>query len=182
MLALFGLTVLPRVLRNQAVQGTFAIAGGSGEGLAVRTIRYDQKFDFREPSGGDPDRTVARARRIFRDEAQDGSAFELARRLHDELNVSEVEADRLMRTFALQAIERQPGYFLLGTADMLVQTFAGRPVRLRQDWLPWRNIAWEERVRHLLPAPTAVEERSFAAAERLVSVYDPARAALFIAV
>jgi hypothetical protein len=34
----------------------------------------------------------------------------------------------------------------------------------------------------LLPAPTAVEERSFATAERLVTLYDPARAAPLLAV
>jgi 4-amino-4-deoxy-L-arabinose transferase-like glycosyltransferase len=180
--ALFGLTVLPWMLRNQAVQHTFAIAGGSGEGLAVRTIRYDQKFDFREPPGGDPDRTFSRARRILRDEAGDGSAFELAGRLRDELGVSEVEADRLMRTIAFQAILKQPGYYLSGTADMFVQTFAGRPVRLRQDWLPWRNIAWEERVKPLLPQPTAVEDRAFGAAERLATLYDPARVAPLLAI
>ena len=173
--------VVPWMARNQAVQGTFAIAGGSGEGLAVRTIRYEQRFDFREPPGGDADRTLARARRIYRDEAEDGSAFELRQRLVDELGVSEVEAERLMRTIALQAILRQPGYYLAGTAEMLVTTFVGRPVRLRQDWLPWRNIAWDERVRHLLPEPTAVEERGFAAAERLVTIYDPARVAPLLA-
>jgi 4-amino-4-deoxy-L-arabinose transferase-like glycosyltransferase len=181
MAALFGIVVLPWMARNQAIQGTFAIAGGSGEGLAVRTIRYDQKFDFREPPGGDPDRLTSRARRIYRDEAADGSAFELARRLRDELDISEVEAERLMRTIALQAIMRQPGYYLTGTADMLGKTFVGRPVRLRQDWLPWRNIAWEDRVQHLLPQPTAVEERSFGAAEWLASLYDPARVAPLLA-
>src|SRR5262249_40863892 len=67
------------------------------------------------------------------------------------------------------------------TADMLVKTFVGRPVRLRQDWLPWRNMIWEERVKHLLPQPTAVEERSFAAAERLATLYDPARGAPLLA-
>ena len=182
MLALFGVAAVPWMVRNQAIQGTFAIAGGSGEGLAVRTIRYEQRFDFREPPGGDQDRLLARARKIYRDEAQDGSAFELARRLREELGVSEVEAERLMRTIAVQAIERQPGYYLAGTADMLVKTFVGRPVRLRQDWLPWRNIAWDARVQHLLPQPTAVEDRSFAAAERLATVYDPARAAPLLAV
>jgi 4-amino-4-deoxy-L-arabinose transferase-like glycosyltransferase len=175
---LFAVTVLPWMIRNQVVQGTFAIAGGSGEGLAVRTIRYEQKFDFREPPGGDPDRQMVRARRIYRDEAEDGSAFELARRLREELNVSEVEAERLMRTISLQAILQQPGYYLLGTADMFLQTLIGRPVRLRQDWLPWRGIVWDERVEPLLPAPTPAEDRDFAVAERLVTLYDPARVAV----
>ena len=182
MLALFGVTVVPWMARNQVVQGTFAIAGGSGEGLAVRTIRYEQQFDFREPPGTTDDRTLARARRIYRDEAEEGSAFELRQRLIDELGVSEVEAERLMRTIALQAIVRQSGYYLTGTAEMFATTFVGRPVRLRQDWLPWRNIAWEERVRYLLPEPTAVEERGFGAAESLVTIYDPARLAPLLAV
>lgn len=182
LVALFGVVVLPWMARNQAVQGTFAIAGGSGEGLAVRTIRYEQRFDFRAPPGSNEDRTMSRARRVYRDEADDGSAFELRQRLTDELGVSEVEAERLMRTIALQAIVRQPGYYLTGTAEMLATTFVGRPVRLRQDWLPWRNIAWEERVRHLLPEPTAVEERGFAAAERLATLYDPARLAPLLAI
>jgi 4-amino-4-deoxy-L-arabinose transferase-like glycosyltransferase len=182
MMALFGVVVVPWMARNQAVQATFAIAGGSGEGLAVRTIRYEQKFDFRAPPGGNDDVSLARARRIYRDEAEDGSAFELRQRLIDELGVPEVEAERLMRTIALQAIVRQPGYYLTGTFEMFVTTFVGRPIRLRQDWLPWRNIAWEERVRHLLQEPTAVEERGFAAAERLATLYDPARVAPLLAI
>lgn len=182
MLALFAVIVLPWMARNATVQGTFAIAGGTGEGLAVRTIRYEQRFDFREQPGGDADRQLSQARRIYRGEAEDGSAFELARKLREELNVSEIEAERLMRTIAVQAIMRQPGYYLTGTADMLVQTFAGRTVRLRQDWLPWRNIAWDERVQHLLPAESAVEQRGFAAAERLATLYDPARYAWLLAV
>jgi hypothetical protein len=161
--------------RNWAVQGAFAIAGGLGEGLAVRTIRYDQQFDFREPPGGDGDRLLARARRIYREEAADGSAFELARRLREELGVSEVRADVLMRRIALDAIWSRPGYFLQGTAEMAARTFVGRPVRLRQDWTPWRNIAWEPRVAHLLPAPTPAEERAFPTAEALATLYDPAR-------
>ena len=177
----FGAVVTPWMARNLAVQGTFAIAGGSGEGLAVRTIRYEQRFDFRDPASDAVDRQLARARRIYRDEADDGSAFLLRQRLIDELGVPEVEAERLMRTIALQAILKQPVYYLTGTAEMFVTTFVGRPIRLRQDWLPWRNIAWEDRVEHLLPAPTPVEDRSFAAAEWLVTRYDPARVAPLLA-
>jgi 4-amino-4-deoxy-L-arabinose transferase-like glycosyltransferase len=178
----FGVVVLPWMLRNQLVHGSFAIAGGTGEGLAVRTIRYEQQFDFREPPEGDSNRLLARARRIYRDEAGDGSVFELRARLMKELGASEVDAERLMRTIALQAIVRQPAYYLRGTAEMLVSTFVGRPMRLRQDWLPWRHIVWEERVTHLLPSPTTVEERSFETAERIATLYDPFRVAPLLAV
>jgi hypothetical protein len=182
LLGCFAIAVIPWMARNLAVQGTFAIAGGSGEGLAVRTIRYEQQFDFREPPGGDGDRVLSRARRIYRDEAEEGSAFELAGRLRDELEVGEVEADNLMRRIALDAIARRPIYYLQGTAAMFASTFVGRPIRLRQDWEPWRNIAWEERVEHLLPEPTPAEDRSFPVAEMLVSLYDPARLAAPIAI
>ena len=171
----FAVTVLPWMARNQAVQGTFAIAGGLGEGLAVRTIRYDQQFDFRDPAGGDGDRQLARARRIYREEASDGSAYELARRVREELGVSEARADGLLRQLALGVILRQPDYYARTTAEMAVRTFAGRPVRLRQDWTPWRNIVWEPRVAHLLPVPTPAEDRAFGSAEALATVYDPAR-------
>ena len=80
-----------------------------------------------------------------------------------------------MRSIALQAILRAPGYYLLGTADMFVQTFAGQRVRLRQDWMPWRGIVWDKRVSHLLPAPTAAEDRNFVQAESIATLYDPAR-------
>jgi 4-amino-4-deoxy-L-arabinose transferase-like glycosyltransferase len=175
LLGTFALTVIPWMARNQVVQGTFAIAGGAGEGLAVRTIRYEQRFDFREPPGGDADPLLARARRIYRDEASEDSAFELARRLREELGVTEVQADGLMRRIALEAILRQPGYYLRGTVEMFAETFVGRPVRLRQDWVPWRNIVWEDRVAHLLPSATPTEDRAFRTAEALVSIYDPAR-------
>jgi hypothetical protein len=175
LLGAFALTVVPWMVRNQVVHGTFAIAGGAGEGLAVRTIRYGQRFDFREPPGGDADPLLARARRIYRDEASEDSAFQLARRLREELGVTEVQADGLMRQIALGAILRQPGYYLRGTVEMFAETFVGRPVRLRQDWLPWRNIAWEDRVAHLLPSAAPTEDRAYPTAEALVSVYDPAR-------
>ncbi len=177
MLGCYAAIVLPWMTRNQLVQGTFSIAGGLGEGLAVRTIRYNQQFDFRDPPGGEADRLLVRARRIYREEASEGSAFELARRLREELGVSEAVADGLMRRMATDVILRQPGYYAQTTAEMVADTFAGRPVRLRQDWLPWRNIAWEPRVAHLLPAATPGEDRAFGSAEALVTIFDPARGA-----
>ena len=91
------------MLRNLFVQGSFTVAGGMGEGLAVRTIRYEQRFDFRANDPGDSD-LLRSARRIYRDEAGDGSAFELAARLRDELHVSPLVADGLMRDIAAGAI------------------------------------------------------------------------------
>jgi hypothetical protein len=128
----FAIVVAPWMIRNLLVQGSFTVAGGMGEGIAVRTIRYDQRFDFRATA---PEQEPLRsARRIYRDEAEDGSAFELASRLRNELSVTPAVADGLMRQIALEAIRKQPMYFLSGTAGMFWDILAGRPARLRQDW------------------------------------------------
>jgi 4-amino-4-deoxy-L-arabinose transferase-like glycosyltransferase len=177
MVVAFAIVVVPWMARNWAVHGAFTIAGGLGEGLAVRTIRYDQQFEFRDPPGGNADRQLTRARRIYRDEAKDDSAFELAKKLREGLGVSEARADDLMRHIALEGIAARPFYFVQTSADMWLKTLVGRPIRLRQDWVPWRNIAWDERVAHLLPLATPAEDREFREAELIVSVVDPARLA-----
>ena len=130
--------------------GTFTIAGGLGEGIAVRTIRYGQRFDFR---AADPSESglIRSARRIYRDEAADGSAFELAARLRDELNISPVIADGLMRQIAVEAIQR-PVYYLIGTAEMFWEVLSGQPARLRQDWVPWKRNGMGRKSR---PSPSA---------------------------
>jgi hypothetical protein len=164
---------LPWLLRNGAVHGSLTLAGGLGEGLAVRTIRLEQEFDFRAPAGR-PD-PLRDARRLYRQEAEQGSAFELAERLRDEADLSAAEADRAMRDIALGALAQRPAYYLTGSLDMFGRMFAGRTVRLRQDWQPWRGIEWDERVAHLLPVASPLLDSQFALVERLVTLYDPAR-------
>ena len=180
--ACYLLVVLPWMARNSAVQHSFTLAGGLGEGLAVRTIRLDQDFDFRAPPGPD---SLRREREIYREEARQGSVYALAARLRNELGLSPLEADRAMRDIALGAIRQKPLYYVGGSIDMFLKMFAGRPVRLRQDWQPWRGIAWEDRVQHLLPSPPPGQDSQLEVAQAAVSLYDPARwwpllAALFV--
>lgn len=175
LLVAFGAVTAPWMARNRIVHGAFAVAGGLGEGLAVRTIRYDQRFDFRPPVDGDQSETLRGGRRIYRDEAGDGSAFELAARLRGELNLGHAEADALMRQIAVEAISRQPGYYLVGTFEMFGRMLLGRPVRLRQDWTPWRGMAWDSRINHLLPRATELQESEFGRAELFASLYEPSR-------
>ena len=180
LVACYAATVLPWMARNAAVQQSFTLAGGLGEGLAVRTIRLDQEFDFRAPPGG-PD-GLRKEREIYRQEARQGSAFELAKRLREEAGLSPAAADRAMRDIALGAIVQKPVYYLTGSFDMFLKMFAGRPVRLRQDWQPWRGIEWEERVEHLMPSASAEQERQFEIAQAMVMLYDPARWSPLVAV
>lgn len=174
----YGITVLPWMVRNVVVQHSFTLAGGLGEGLAVRTIRLGQDFDFRAPS---PETDTLRSERtIYREEAREGSVFELARRLREEAALTPSDADRAMRDIALQGMARKPGYYVLGSLDMFKQMFAGRQVRLAQDWQPWRGIQWHERVAHLFPANTSVEAPAFNQAQALATMYDPARWPLLV--
>lgn len=175
LLVAYLLIVVPWMTRNLLVQHSFTVAGGMGEGLAVRTIRYEQRFDFRSPNGSAEPEPLRSARRIYRDEAGDGSAFELAARLRNELNVTPAQADSLMRQIALEAILRQPVYFLTGTVDMFWDMLTGRSTRLRQDWLPWRGMVWDQRIAHLLPRATPLQDAEFPRAELVLSIYDPAR-------
>jgi 4-amino-4-deoxy-L-arabinose transferase-like glycosyltransferase len=178
-LVCYGLTVLPWMWRNAAVQQSFTVAGGLGEGLAVRTIRLGQEFDFRAPGPeADP---LRKERTIYREEARQGSGFELARRLREEAGLSPAEADRAMREIALQAIARQPGYYVLGSLEMFARMFAGRPVRLAQDWQPWRGIEWEARAAHLFPSNTTADGPAFVQAQAIVALYDPSSWPLVLA-
>jgi hypothetical protein len=90
-----------------------------------------------------------------------------------------------MRDIALGALAQQPGYYLTGSLEMFGRMFAGRPLRLRQDWQPWRGIEWEAQVEHLLPGASPLLGLQLDFVERLVTLYDPARwwpllAALFV--
>ncbi|MCC7105557.1 MAG: glycosyltransferase family 39 protein [Chloroflexi bacterium] len=170
--SMYAVTVLPWMVRNQVVQGSFSIAGGLGEGLAVRTIRLDQEFEFRAPPGEDRPRAE---RRIFREEAARDSVFDMARRLRDELRLSSAEADRAMRDIALGAIAQKPMYYVAGSLDMFARMLVGRPTRLRQDWTPWRGTRWDDRVQYLFPVPTAAEDHQFEQAQLVSSLFDPPR-------
>jgi Dolichyl-phosphate-mannose-protein mannosyltransferase len=178
--ACYGLIVAPWMTRNALVQGSFTLAGGLGEGLAVRTIRLDQEFDFRAPADR-PD-LLRTERAIYREEARQKSVFELARRLREEADLSPAAADQAMRDIALGAIRQRPGYYALGSWEMFLKMFAGRPLRLREDWEPWRGIAWETRVDHLLPAARPEQEREFEQVQELVTLFDPARVPFIVGV
>lgn len=164
--------VLPWMLRNAVHHHSFVLAGGLGEGLAVRTIRLDQSFSFRPPAAGEP---LEQARRIFWEEAAKDSVYDLARRLREEAGLTPAEADRAMRDIALEAIAGKPRCYVSGSLEMFMQMLIGRPVRLRQDWQPWRGIVWEERVQHLWPTPTPEQDRQFHVVRGIVTLYDPAR-------
>ena len=102
-------------------------------------------------------------------------------RIKRELGLSDAEANRLMRDLSLEAILRQPGYYLLGTARWFWQLSQGTPERYRDHWQTRRDEGnreeWEanKEIGYLLGPPTPLQQAQYDEAEALMSLFQPAR-------
>jgi 4-amino-4-deoxy-L-arabinose transferase-like glycosyltransferase len=184
--ALYGLGValvlLPWMIRNYLTLQVFSTEGALGQTLVGRTVRHDG-FVFIDPSAApDLDDRRQRARELMQ-QAADGRSFitPLRRRLMQEQGLTELQANQLMRDLAVEAIIRQPGYYLAGTARFFVQLASGETERLRDSWQSRRDSdareEWESHpeIAGLLGPPTELQERQFAAANRLSTIFQPGR-------
>jgi hypothetical protein len=164
--------------RNYAVHGSFSAEGNAGQTLVGRAMRHDAGFAFENPN--DPDPARQRAREIMR-RGRGGFVSPTRDRLMKELGLSEAEANKLMRDLSLEAIERQPDYYLLGTAQRFFRLAVGTPERYRDHWQTRKDAGsreeWEanENIRHLLGPPTPLQESQYTEAEALINVFQPSR-------
>lgn len=177
-LGVFALVMAPWSIRSAAEQDS--PAGGSlGQSLLGRTARHDRgAFTYYDPAlhANEPEERV-RARRILQQAADSGSSGKSVHtRLRRELGLSPAEADRLMRSLAVEAIQRQPDYYLVGTIQRFVRMADGSVERLRDA----RNVAdtarqrWEDQASaHLLVPATPAEDRAAPVASALVSIWQP---------
>ncbi|MCC7368883.1 MAG: glycosyltransferase family 39 protein [Chloroflexi bacterium] len=174
----FALMMAPWVIRSFVEQDSAGV-GSLGQSLIGRTARHDRgAFTYYDPAlhANEPADRV-RARRILQQAADNGSSGKaIHTRLRKELNLSAAEADRLMRTLAVEAILRQPGYYAAGTVQRFVRMADGSVEQLRD----FRNTAdtarqrWEEPdSAHLLQPATAAEDRAAPFASLLVSIWQP---------
>jgi 4-amino-4-deoxy-L-arabinose transferase-like glycosyltransferase len=177
-LAAFALMMAPWLIRS-AVEQESAGVGSLGQSLIGRTARHDRgAFTYYDPAlhANEPEDRV-RARRILQQAADNGSSGKaIHTRLRRELGLSPPEADRLMRNLAIEAIMRQPDYYITGTIQRFVRMADGSVERLRDA----RNVAdtarqrWEdEPSAHLLAAATPAEDRAAPVASVLVSIWQP---------
>jgi hypothetical protein len=199
----FGLVLLPWMARNYLTLRVFSTEGAFGQTLVGRTVRHD-RFTFVEPeatavsgsgpaAAADQEARRQRARELMQEAANRGSFITpLRRRLMQEQGLSELEANRLMRDLALEAILRQPGYYAVGTARFFVTLAMGWPERLRESWQsrrdPESREEWESHpeIAALLGPPSPIQERQLGLADRLASLFQPGRIgplllALFVA-
>jgi 4-amino-4-deoxy-L-arabinose transferase-like glycosyltransferase len=177
-LAGFALMMAPWVVRS-AIEQDSAGVGSLGQSLIGRTARHDRgAYTYYDPAlhAGEPAERV-KARQILQQAANSGSSGKSVHtRLRKELNLSPAEADRLMRTLAIEAILRQPGYYAAGTVQRFVRMADGSVEQVRD----FRNVAntardrWEdEPSAHLLQPPTPAEQRAEPFASALVSLWQP---------
>jgi hypothetical protein len=169
---------LPWMARNKAVNDSFSADGNAGQTLVGRAMRHDPGFAYENPS--DPDPMRQRAREIMRDGR--GKVVTPTRtRLKREFGLDDAGANRLMRDLALEAILRQPGYYLYGTVKSFGLLAIGSRERYRDHWQTRKDEGsreeWEANfdIRHLLGPPTPLQEQQYGQAEALMSLWQSAR-------
>jgi 4-amino-4-deoxy-L-arabinose transferase-like glycosyltransferase len=176
----FALPIVPWTIRNQLTHN-LSTPSTFGRTLIARTAYYDRGFVFYDPQRppADSDSTRVRGRQIIQQGADDReSDGTISGRLQDELGLDPIGANALMRDLAVEAILRQPGYFIRGSAEFALHIFNGVEVRLRDHEAERRDVEWRERTRHLLMTQPYSED-DFRAASRQLAWYQPARFAPF---
>jgi hypothetical protein len=181
-LAGFALVLLPWMARNYLTLQVFSTEGAFGQTLVGRTVRHDSFVFVDSNATAGPLDDRQRARELMQEAADRGSFITpLRRRLMREYGLSELETNRLMRDLALEAVVRQPDYFLLGTARFFVQLAIGWPERVREAWQSRRDAEsreeWESHpeIAGLLGPPSPLHERQLPQVERLATIFQPGR-------
>lgn len=185
------LVLAPWALRNLASHGTVSSAGGLGRSLIARTVKYDEGFFNSEHvvrPGESPTDLKPAVRQIVyrkRNNVRKGrSVRPVTDAIVEELGLSPSQADGVMREVALEAIRDQPLYYLEGTAIMAGQILVGKDERLISHWRQrvdkdW-DEQWESRLDRLLVGLTTGQQQGFNVADRIVSLFQPARFDVFL--
>jgi 4-amino-4-deoxy-L-arabinose transferase-like glycosyltransferase len=158
----YGLGIAPWSIRNQLVHD-IASPSTFGRTLIARTASYDRGFTFADPSRPESDPLKARAAQIVQRGAERGdSDGTIAQRLRQELDLDPVEVNAVMRDLAIQAISRQPLYFMEGSFWFAVRIFDGVEMRLREHESERKDVEWNERTRALLAFTRSEDDARFA--------------------
>ena len=165
------LSAAPWVIRNQ-VSYNLATPSTFGRTLIARTASYDRGFSFVDPAHPEPDPQRATAARIVQQGADRGdSDGTIAQRLRQELDLDPIEVNAIMRDLALQAITRQPLYFVTGSIRFATRIFNGIEIRLRDHEAERRDVEWADRTRPLLDTPRSDDDAR--AASQLLRLWQP---------
>jgi 4-amino-4-deoxy-L-arabinose transferase-like glycosyltransferase len=177
------LVLLPWSARNWVSHGGFGTEGALGQALISRTLRHDDPSRYYECSefGSGP---KERVRKIICDEGAEAepSDGEVGERVRRELRLSPTETNRLLRDVALEAIARQPLYFIQSSLQLSFELFraGGRKdgldvyLQQRSDARVMRVFAPGE-LKVLFPAFEGDEESMPSYVDVATSLYRPSR-------
>jgi len=160
-------------------------SGALGEVLLWRITRADSGYLGRDDAAR-ADSVSAARRYVIRRAAERTLPQEIYDGVRREYDLSPAEADALLRDVALEAVLRQPGWYLASTVRMSIELFLADDQRLgdiskRDGEVRYSNPqakqrTWfEERILHLAEPPPATVQNEFERAEALISLYQPGR-------
>jgi hypothetical protein len=182
------LVLAPWMIRSASEHDSPTV-GSLGQTLVGRTARHDRgAFLYYDPAihDSDPDGARLHARQVLQEAADRGSSGKaIHTRLRRELGLGAAETDRLMRDLALEAIMRQPAYYVQGTIQRFTRLSLGSVERFgaHRSAADVARERWEhDGTRHLLVGSTPAEERAEPIAARLVSIYQPGYAGFLVVV
>jgi hypothetical protein len=168
----YALAIAPWSIRNQLVHD-IASPSTFGRTMIARTASYDRGFVFVDPDSLEGDPLRARAAQIVQRGAERGdSDGTIAQRLRQELDLDPVEVNAVMRDLAIQAIVRQPLYFVEGSLQFALRIFNGIEIRLRDHEAERKDVEWSERTRPLLAHVRSEDDARFASG--LLKLWQPA--------
>lgn len=180
------LVMLPWMIRNQVVYGTFTVAGALGQNMVMQTLAFHNgSFVFYDAANppDDPDPKRSWARKHIQDRNDDKlekpwleiTGIGIHGRLMHELKIKDAEADRLMRDIALEAIFARPLTYLRLAFDDFRMIVMGVPDELDFHWKLRDSRKWPKDAAHLVEPPTAEQEAGRPLTERLVNLYQGPR-------
>lgn len=169
----YGLAIAPWSIRNQLAHN-LASPSTFGRTLIARTASYDRGFVFADPARPETDPARAHAVEVVQQGAERGdSDGTIAQKLRQDLGLDPIQVNDLMRDLALQAILRQPAYFIEGSLAFAVRIFNGVEVELRDHEDERKDVEWNERTSALLAAPRSGDDGRFASG--LLKLWQPSR-------
>lgn len=178
--------MLPWMARNQAVYGTFTVAGALGQNLVMQTLAFHNgAFTFYDAANppDDPNSKRRWARKHIQERNDDKlekpwlevTGIGIHGRLMHELKIGEAEADALMRDVAIEAIRARPLTYLRLAFDDFRMILMGVPDDLAFHWRLRESRKWPRELAHLVEPPTAAQEAGRDLTERLVNLYQGPR-------
>jgi len=184
--------LVPWMTRNAIVHGDFTVAARSGQSLIYLTlVHHPGEFVFYDPASpskdDDPKRRQARKFIQWNDDekVRNPAANILGITIHswlmENLDLSEAEANAIMRDVALDAIVARPSTYARVVLEESREIFVDRPETLAKHWADLHLVLSDtdnpppRRLRPLIGPASPEQEEAFSFTERLVDLYQSVR-------